>query len=950
LFERYGVDLVLAGHEHDYERTVPIRESSNPSDRAVTYIVSGGGGAPLYPAGTDTWTAFSASIHSFVKVTVDACRLTTTAIGTDGVPFDSSSIDHCTAPSVTLTSPAPGTTVTAPATIAVSADASDPDGSVARVDFYAGTTLIGTSTAAPYSTTWTGVPAGSYSLTAVATDNVGAATTSAPVAITVQAAAPPPSNLPDGWSHADVGVTGAAGTTSFDAGAFTVTGAGADVWNTADAFQYVYRTLDGDGSIVARVASVQNVANWTKAGVMIRGSIDPASTQAFMLVSSAKGVAFQRRLTNGASSISTSGAASTAPRWVKLTRTGAVITAFESPDGVAWTTVGSNTFAMGSSVVVGLAVSSHVNGTLATAVFDTVSITAAVSPPANAPPTVTLTSPAPGTSATAPADITLTADAADSDGSVVKVDFFAGTTLVGTASASPYSFVWHGVPAGTYSLTAVATDNAGASTTSAAVSTTVSPASPPPSGLPDGWSHADVGVTGAAGTTAFSEGTFTVTGAGADVWNTSDAFQYVYRTLDGDGSIVARVASVQNVANWTKAGVMIRGSIDPSSAQAFMLVSWAKGVAFQRRLADAASSISTSGTPSTAPRWVKLTRTGAVITAFESADGMAWTTVGSDTFAIGSSVVVGLAVSSHVSGTLATAAFDSVSVTAAASTPANAPPTVTLTSPASGATAAAPASITLTADAADADGAIAKVEFFAGTTLIGTAISAPYAVTWSGVPAGTYSLTAVATDSAGASATSSPSTMTVTAPPPTTSLPSGWSDGDLGAVPVPGAASFDGTTFTVTGSGVDVWGTSDQFHYAYRALTGDATIVARVASVQAVAVWVKAGLMIRETLDADSAHAFMLVSSAKGVAFQRREAKGGISVNTAGTLSGAPRWIKLTRSGDVFSAFESADGAEWTLVGTDTIPMAPTVYVGLGVTSHTAQSAATCTFDHVVVQ
>jgi hypothetical protein len=80
--------------------------------------------------------------------------------------------------------------------------------------------------------------------------------------------------------------------------------------------------------------------------------------------------------------------------------------------------------------------------------------------------------------------------------------------------------------------------------------------------------------------------------------------------------------------------------------------------------------------------------------------------------------------------------------------------------------------------------------------------------------------------------------MTVTAPPPTTSLPSGWSDGDLGAVPVPGAASFDGTTFTVTGSGVDVWGTSDQFHYAYRALTGDATIVARVASVQAVAVGV----------------------------------------------------------------------------------------------------------------
>jgi Big-like domain-containing protein len=437
---------------------------------------------------------------------------------------------------------------------------------------------------------------------------------------------------------------------------------------------------------------------------------------------------------------------------------------------------------------------------------------------------------------------------------------------------------------------------------------------------------------------------------GARLTSASPARQYVYRALDGDGSIVAHVASVQNVANWTKAGVMIRGSLDPSSAQAFMLVSSAKGMAFQRRLTNGASSVGTGGTAATAPRWVKLTRTGAVIRAFESADGVAWTPVGSDTFVMGPSVVVGLAVSSHVNGGLATATFDSVALTRATA-PSNAPPTVALTAPSSGAAATAPASIALAATAADSDGTIVKVDFYAGTSLIGTASSAPYAVNWTGVPAGTYSVAAMATDNSGATAMSSARTITVSSPVAAPAgLPAGWGDRDIGGVAIAGAGSFDGTAFTVTGSGVDVWGTSDQFHYAYRPLAGDATIVARVAAVQDVAAWVKAGLMIRETLDAGSAHAFILVSSAKGIAFQRRPAAGGVSVNTAGTSSRAPRWIKLTRAGDLFSAFESPDGVNWTLVGTETIPMGPGGYIGLAVTSHTAQSAAVCAFDHVVIQ
>ena len=169
-------------------------------------------------------------------------------------------------------------------------------------------------------------------------------------------------------------------------------------------------------------------------------------------------------------------------------------------------------------------------------------------------------------------------------------------------------------------------------------------------------------------------------------------------------------------------------------------------------------------------------------------------------------------------------------------------------------------------------------------------------------------------------------------------------------MPFAGAASFANGTFTVTGSGLDIWNTSDQFHYAYQPLAGDATVIVRVAAIQNVATWVKAGIMIRETLAANSAHASIFVSAAKGVAFQRRDATGIDSVNTAGTLSQAPRWVKLTRAGNLFSAYESADGATWTLVGTDTIPMASTVYVGLAVTSHTTSAAATCTFDGWSIQ
>jgi regulation of enolase protein 1 (concanavalin A-like superfamily) len=153
----------------------------------------------------------------------------------------------------------------------------------------------------------------------------------------------------------------------------------------------------------------------------------------------------------------------------------------------------------------------------------------------------------------------------------------------------------------------------------------------------------------------------------------------------------------------------------------------------------------------------------------------------------------------------------------------------------------------------------------------------------------------------------------------------------------------------VKGAGADIWDTADAFQFAYTTLTGDGRIIARIKTVSTEAAWVKAGVMIRETLDPSSRHGLMLVSNTKGLAFQRRTATGGLSTNTSGGASAAPRWVRLDRVGTTITAYQSADGNSWTVVGSDTIPMAAQVYVGLAVSSHTLSAVATGTIDSISV-
>jgi hypothetical protein len=180
--------------------------------------------------------------------------------------------------------------------------------------------------------------------------------------------------------------------------------------------------------------------------------------------------------------------------------------------------------------------------------------------------------------------------------------------------------------------------------------------------LPDGWASSDIGTVGAIGSASGTDGSFTVSGAGADIWGTADAFRFVYRPFSGDGSIVTQVTSLEWVHDWTKAGVMMRETLATNSRHAMMVVSANKGLAFQRRLAAAGASVSTAGGAGIAPYFVRLTRLGNTFTGDVSLDGSTWTTVGSETIAMASTIYVGLAVTSHTAGKVATATFASTTI------------------------------------------------------------------------------------------------------------------------------------------------------------------------------------------------------------------------------------------------------------------------------------------------
>jgi len=160
-------------------------------------------------------------------------------------------------------------------------------------------------------------------------------------------------------------------------------------------------------------------------------------------------------------------------------------------------------------------------------------------------------------------------------------------------------------------------------------------------------------------------------------------------------------------------------------------------------------------------------------------------------------------------------------------------------------------------------------------------------------------------------------------------------------------------TYTMTGSGADIWAVNgveaDEFHFAYKMLTGAGSIVAKIESIDNTNNWAKAGVMIRETLAPESAHAMAVVTPAQGVSFQRRPATSDTSVGDTVTGITAPHWVKIERniSGN-FTASESTNGTTWQPIGIPAnIQMSANVYIGLALTSHDAALTCEAVFSNV---
>jgi regulation of enolase protein 1 (concanavalin A-like superfamily) len=886
------------------------------------------------------------------------------------------------------------------------------------------TTNTSTLTLTASSTATTGT------VTVTITGTSGALTKTTSISVTIRVLP----TLPSGWSDGDIGSVGVAGAASYANGVFTVSGAGSGTMITAsDSFHFVYQPFTGDGSIVARVLSVQG-SSAAQAGIMIRETLGTGANHVFLFDYSTSILATERTTTGASSSYQSVGSA-TLPNWIKLTRSGNVFNMYSSSDGVNWAQLGtSQTVSMASGVYIGLAVSNRLTTSLATATFDSVSVNSASAPA----PVITAVSATTG-SIGSQVVISGSGFGATQGGSAVLLNGAAVTTNSWSDTSLTIT-----IPAGATTgpmLVSVAPNM----NDSNAIRFTVT--SQP---LPVSWLDQDVGAVGVLGSAGYTNGVFTVSGAGNGTMITSaDSFHFVYQPLAGDGTLVARVVSVQG-SSAAQVGAMIRETQNPGANHVF-LFDYVPSLLMTVRTTTATSSTYQSVGSATPPNWLKLVRSGNLFTMYGSTNGTNWTQLGtSQTVTMAQNVYIGLAVSNRNTSSLATATFDNVSLT----TPAPPSPnfslstslssmtmtqgtssanTVTITPQfgfngnvslsASGlpagvtasfnpATTATTSTLTLAAASTAAVGTFPVTitgtsGSLTNTTTISLIVNPQGSFTISAAPTGltvpqgssgtstvtialqggfngTISLSASGlpngvTASFNPGSTTTTSSLTLTASPTAATgtvavtvtgsslgltstttinltvtqvilpLPSVWSDGDVGSVGVPGSASYSNGTFAVSGAGSGTMITSaDSFHFVYQPLNGDGTIVARVLTVQGSSA-AQAGIMVRETLGTGANHMFLFDYSSSILMTDRASTGTSSSYQWVGSAT-LPNWIKLTRSGNVFTMYVSADGVNWTQLGTSqTVSMAPSVYVGLAVSNRITTSTATATFDSVSV-
>ncbi|MBU6409051.1 MAG: heparin lyase I family protein, partial [Verrucomicrobia bacterium] len=644
----------------------------------------------------------------------------------------------------------------------------------------------------------------------------GTLTRTTTVALTVN----PPSNLPPGWTDADIGSPAIAGYASDSSGTFTVSGSGSDIWGTSDQFNYAYQSVSGDQTVIARLASENGTATYAKAGVMIRETTAADAVEASVLLTPANGVAMQVRPATGAASINMTGwiTGVVPPQWVKIVRSGSTFTGYYSADGSTWTQIASTNVTMATSATAGLAVTSHDTASANTATFDNVSISGSSPPP----------------------DFSLSA----SPGSLTIVQGNNGTSTITINPVNGYngtvSLSASGLPSGV-----TASFNPSSTTTSSTLTLTAS-------------------STAATGTA-----TVTITGTDGTLTHTTTISLTVNPAPDF--SITATPSSQTVTAGNGTSYTTTIGSLNGFSGTV---------------------SLSVGGLPSNA--------SASFNPASVTGSGNSTLTVNTTTSTPSGTYTLTI---TGTSGSLTHSTTVSLTV--------NPAPDFSLS--------ASPTSLTITqGNNGTSTITVNPINGYSGTVSLSVS-GLPSGVTASFNPASTTSSSTL-TLTASSTATTGTATVTITGTDgtlthtttisltvnPASGLPAGWTDADIGSVGLAGSASYSGGTFTVSGSGSDIWGTVDAFNYAYQSVSGDQTIVARVVSVQNTSSWAKSGIMVRASTSANDTYVAVYVTPGNGVSMQYRNGTGTSAVDL-GRQTGltAPYWVKIVRSGNTFTGYSS---------------------------------------------
>lgn len=175
-----------------------------------------------------------------------------------------------------------------------------------------------------------------------------------------------------------------------------------------------------------------------------------------------------------------------------------------------------------------------------------------------------------------------------------------------------------------------------------------------------------------------------------------------------------------------------------------------------------------------------------------------------------------------------------------------------------------------------------------------------------------------------------------------------WTKNDIGSTGATGTYSFSSGTYTVGGAGSAVGGTTDSFTYVNSPTAGNIEIIGRVNTQSVTSPYAVAGFMMRSSLNANASNAFLSISPSNGMNFSSRASDGGTTSTTYGPTITVPQYMRLVRSGNNFSGYQSADGINWNLIGTVTLANMPnSFYVGFAVCSYSYGNLSTATFDKV---